>query len=71
MSWKKNVNLFNLEVVVPVGSTATVFVPASDAKKVHESGKEINSSEISFQKMENGYAVFVVGSGKYSFDSQL
>ncbi|MBW8325406.1 MAG: glycoside hydrolase family 78 protein [Prolixibacteraceae bacterium] len=72
VSWKKNVNLFKLDISVPVGSTATVFVPASDAKKVHESGKEINgNNDISFQKMENGYAVFVLGSGKYSFDSQL
>lgn len=72
VSWKKNTHLFNLEVVVPVGSTATVFVPASDPKKITESGKEINgNNDIRFQKMDNGYAVFTLASGKYSFDSQL
>jgi alpha-L-rhamnosidase len=72
VSWKKNTHLFNLEVVVPVGSTATVFVPASDPKKITESGKEINgNNDICFQKMDNGYAVFTLASGKYSFDSQL
>lgn len=72
VSWKKNADSFKLDVNVPVGSTATVFVPASDAKTVYESGKKISdSSEINFQEMDNGYAVFVIGSGKYSFDSQL
>jgi len=46
-------------------------VPASGVKKVTESGKEIKGkSAVSFQKMENGYAIFTVGSGDYSFDSQ-
>ncbi len=70
--WEKNASLFNLEIKVPVGSTATVYVPASSEKVVSESGKKINGkSGISFQKMENGYAIFSVGSGDYSFNSIL
>jgi alpha-L-rhamnosidase len=72
ISWKKNAKVFKLDIKVPVGSSATVYVPASDAKKITESGVEINAeSGISFQKMEDGYAIFEVGSGNYSFESQL
>jgi alpha-L-rhamnosidase len=71
VSWRKNDTSFKLDIKVPVGSTATVFVPASNAKNVTESGKEISGKNgVSFQKMENGYGIFTVGSGKYSFDSQ-
>jgi alpha-L-rhamnosidase len=72
ISWKKNADIFKLDIKVPVGSTATVYVPALNAKNVTESGKKINAkSGVSFQKMENGYAIFTVNSGNYSFDSQL
>jgi alpha-L-rhamnosidase len=72
VSWKKNAGSFKLDIKVPVGSTATVYVPALKAKNVTESGKKINDKGgVSFQKMENGYAVFTTGSGDYSFDSQL
>ncbi len=72
VSWEKKSNRFILNTSVPVGSTATVYVPASKAKKVKENGKKIKSkSEVSFQKMEEGYAVFKTGSGNYSFESHL
>jgi alpha-L-rhamnosidase len=72
ITWKKKAGIFNLDIAVPVGSTAEVFVPSSNAKNVTESGKQINSeSGVSFLKMDNGYAVFKVGSGNYSFNSQL
>jgi alpha-L-rhamnosidase len=72
VSWKKNNDSFKLNITVPVGSTATVCVPASNAKNVTEGGKEIiDKRNVSFLKMENGYAIFTTGSGVYSFDSQL
>ena len=72
ISWKKNVDSFKLDIKVPVGSTATVYVPALNAKYVTESDKKISDkSGVSFQKMENGYAIFTVGSGEYLFDSRL
>jgi alpha-L-rhamnosidase len=71
INWKKDAGAFKLDIHVPVGSTATVYVPASGAKQVTESGTEIKGkSAVRFQKMENGYAIFTVGSGDYSFDSQ-
>ncbi len=71
VNWKKSANAFKLDIEVPVGSTAKVYVPASKAEDVIESGKKIkNDDVIRFEKMENGYAIFNVGSGKYSFDSK-
>ena len=71
INWKKSANAFKLDIEVPVGSTATVYVPASKAEEVTESGKKIkNDNVMRFEKMENGYAIFNVGSGKYSFDSK-
>jgi alpha-L-rhamnosidase len=72
VKWKKNPDNFKLDVIVPVGSTATVYVPASDFRNVTESGKVIKgNNDIRFKEMEKGYAIFTVGSGNYSFGSQL
>jgi alpha-L-rhamnosidase len=72
VDWEKKSNTFRLNINVPVGSTATVYVPASGAKNVTEGGKKIKKKgEVRFLRMENGNAVFTVGSGSYSFDSQL
>jgi alpha-L-rhamnosidase len=72
ISWKKDAKIFKLDIKVPVGSTASVYVPALNATSVTESGMKINAkSGISFQKMKDGYAIFEVGSGNYLFESQL
>ena len=69
--WERNAGPFKLDVEVPVGSTATVYVPTSDPSTVTESGKKIKDSNLMrFQKIENGYAMYVVASGKYTFESQ-
>jgi alpha-L-rhamnosidase len=71
IDWEKKSNTFNLKISVPVGSTGTVYIPASNAKKVSEGGNKIRKKgEAKFMRMENGYALFTVGSGEYSFDSQ-
>jgi alpha-L-rhamnosidase len=72
VSWEKNADRFKLDIKVPVGSTATVYVPSLNVKNVTESGKEINVKQgVNFQKMEDGYAIFAIGSGDYSFVSQF
>jgi alpha-L-rhamnosidase len=69
--WEKSTGAFKMNIKVPVGSTATVYIPASNANNVTESGKKINDkSVVSFQNMENGYAIYKVGSGDYSFNTQ-
>jgi len=61
-AWKIENDTFNLEVSIPVNTTATIYVPCKTNATVYESGKAINSL-----KHENGYAVAEVGSGEYLF----
>jgi alpha-L-rhamnosidase len=69
--WEKNNGKFTMVINVPVGSTATVFFPASDKSGLTESGKTIEDGKyISFLGMENGYAHLKVASGKYVFVSK-
>jgi len=72
INWKKDNGNFIMEIEVPVGSTATVYVPASDPGSVRETGKKIKKSKgIVFQGMEDGYGVYKVGSGMYRFSVEL
>ncbi len=72
VGWEKKAGEFSMNIKVPVGSTATVYVPASDAEDVTESGQTIkNASDVSFERIENGYAVFTVNAGDYYFKSAL
>jgi alpha-L-rhamnosidase len=70
-SWKKDNSLFTLKVTIPVGATATVFIPAKDAARVSEGGKLASAAEsVKFLRMERGAAVFAIGSGNYDFTSR-
>ena len=66
--WKKSVNNFQLQISIPVNTTAEVWLPANEKNSVTESGKNISpSSAIQFLRFENGYAVYATGSGNYDF----
>lgn len=68
IAWKKEDGRFRMNIIVPVGSTATVYIPASNAGDIFENGKKIKKSKsMSFLKMKDGYAVFNVVSGTYNF----
>jgi len=70
--WENKNSSFSLEVTVPVGSHATVYVPAEAPEQVLESGKKISEAKgVDFSRMEGGYAVFEVGSGEYKFEVVL
>ena len=69
-----------MDVTIPPNSTATIYVPAKDAAGVTESGVKIgearapalsNVEGVKFLRMENGAAVYEVGSGTYQFKSAL
>jgi hypothetical protein len=56
---------------VPANTTATVFVPAGSPEHVLEGGMFArNAPGVKFLRMENGRAVFHVGSGRYHFVSE-
>lgn len=70
ISWKSGKNSFLMDLTVPVGSAATIYIPATSAKNVTENGRKIkNNRNIVFSHMEPGYAVFNIKSGEYSFNS--
>jgi alpha-L-rhamnosidase len=72
INWKKENGKFLMEIFVPVGSTATAFVPVTGSNPVMEGGEKIESNAgITYNRAENGYAVFTVGSGRYRFESKL
>lgn len=69
--WKKSAAGLELRVTVPVGATATVWVPAKDAAAVTEGGKPAAQAEgVKFLRNETGSAVFAVAAGSYVFGSR-
>ena len=69
--WKNENQQFTVQVTVPVGCEATVYVPVMNGKVITESGHSIaESKDVKFQKEEEGYQVFAVKSGKYEFVSK-
>jgi alpha-L-rhamnosidase len=70
--WKIEDGTFTLGVVIPANTRATVCVPAKDADSVTEGGLPAAKAEgVQFIRMDNGKAVFAVGSGSYRFVSKL
>lgn len=67
-SWTREASDLTLNVTIPANSTATVYVPATDAAHVTEGGKLASGTQgVSFARMENGFAVYEVGAGTYAF----
>ena len=70
--WRRDGARLTMDVTIPPNTTATVFVPAVDAAAVVESGKPAAQAEgVRFLRMEQGAAVYAVGSGTYAFQSTL
>ena len=70
--WTLHNNTFDWLITVPANTTATVFVPALDVSSVNEDGRAVAEAQgITFLRMQNGFAVFTVESGSYSFSSQF
>ncbi len=68
ITWRREADIFTMDIKVPVGFNATVFVPSDDEKGVLEGGLDHRkASGIEFLREEEGYVVFNVGSGDYSF----
>lgn len=67
-SWRHTKQGFSWDVTVPCNTQATLYIPASAADRVHEGGRKADGCEgVRFIRMEDGCAVFEVGSGNYSF----
>ena len=70
--WSKENNRLIIRVKVPVGSTASVYIPARTAENVKEGDRRIrNSKNITLAGVEEGHSVFRVSSGNYTFETAL
>ncbi|MDG9706654.1 family 78 glycoside hydrolase catalytic domain [Streptomyces sp. DH10] len=66
--WSTDNGAVELKVTVPVNTVAEVHVPTRTRSAVTEGGRPAEAAKgIRFLRMEDGAAVFEVGSGSYSF----
>jgi len=72
VDWRRRGEKLTLDVTIPAGTTATVFVPTTQPKSVTESGSPAGeASGVTIQGNENGCAVFEIESGRYVFEAQV
>ena len=66
--WQKQDTVFEMNISVPVGSYATVYVPAQENQSVMENGQEPNQENfVNYKGREGNYEIFEVASGDYQF----
>jgi hypothetical protein len=70
--WRRTADALTLQVTVPPNTSATVYVPTAQPGAVRE-GKNLaaKASGVKFLRLENGAAVYQVGSGSYQFATRL
>ncbi len=70
--WDRDKSLLTLRLTIPPDTMATVFLPAKSADDVREGAViAAKSPGVSYLRMDEGCAVFTVGSGSYTFVSRL
>jgi alpha-L-rhamnosidase len=69
IEWKQEDNQFTMDIIVPVGCTATVFVPTKEGQAVTLAA-EIDTDYVVKVEEEFGYTRYEVESGKYGFSVQ-
>ena len=62
--WEIKNGEIHLDAVVPPNTEATILVPTDDAGRIKEKGRKLDPSSV-----ENGFAIFHTGSGRYQFIS--
>lgn len=66
--WDRSGEVYKHSVTIPVNTTAIIYIPGTDSKKVYENGVKVSGSKsIRFLRNEDGYLVYEIGSGNYNF----
>jgi alpha-L-rhamnosidase len=66
--WRNTDDEFRWLIFIPANTTATAYIPAVNKEAISENGVPASETEgVKFLRMENGSAVFEIGSGKYEF----
>ncbi len=69
ITWEKKEEKYTMEITVPVGSDATIYVPINDISKLKEGGNSIKQvKEIQIKSTDNKQVVLHVSSGVYHFE---
>jgi alpha-L-rhamnosidase len=67
-NWKRTKEKFELAIVIPANTSATVYLPAANADQVQESGKPLAKAKgVKILRSEAGQVVLAVESGEYRF----
>jgi len=67
-NWRREGNTFAMDVEVPVGAAAEVWLPTAAANAVTESGNPVSETEhVRFLRSSQGCTVFEVDAGRYAF----
>jgi hypothetical protein len=70
--WKIENGTLHMDVTVPAGTRATVYIPTSEPGSVTEGGRPAaRSPGVKSAPGENGKTVFEVGSGKHAFAAKV
>ena len=68
--WKRHDGKFNLQVIIPANTSATVYVPTKSPETVMEDGKPAAQSQgVKLLRVEGECAVYTVEPGTYDFES--
>ena len=67
--WKIDNEDVEMNIVIPANTTATIYIPATNAAEITESGKPL-SGDIKVIGKEDEYMIVNVGSGSYHFVSK-
>lgn len=71
-AWTISGDSFVWSVRVPANTTATIYVPATEAAVVKESGSPAAGAEgVTAVNYEDGYSIYTLQSGSYRFTSQI
>lgn len=72
IAWRKRRGMFELELVVPPNTGATVYLPAGDLAELRESGREIENVEgVDTARKEGDRVALQVVSGRFHFSCPL
>lgn len=66
--WSRRDGMFRLEVKIPANTGAEIWVPGEASRVTESGGPAARSDGVKFSGEEDGFAVFTVGGGSYSFE---
>jgi len=69
-NWRRERDHVTLDITIPVGATALVFVPSDDPENIEEGGRRaLEATGVEFVRKDRTAAVYRIGSGCYCFKS--